>query len=196
MHFLGLAGMPRRVPDYPDVYWAWNYVSSVGSLVSILGLLVFFCVLWEIFSETNFFFRLGNFSAIWLASGPFLQGSEGQSFYLFPRYSCFHVLNAKGLFVWRDTLLLARFFERYDFFIRPLRTVGFNQFARAIYSSTVFFNLVFRRGLISRWAVRQELDALLAALAVTKLLRQHSCRLYYFSLRAVLKEEKLVSFKC
>jgi heme/copper-type cytochrome/quinol oxidase subunit 1 len=46
MHFLGLAGMPRRIPDYPDIYWAWNYVSSLGSLVSVVGVFVFFYLLW------------------------------------------------------------------------------------------------------------------------------------------------------
>jgi cytochrome c oxidase subunit I len=41
-HFLGLAGMPRRIADYPDAYAGWNYVSSIGSYLSALGLVIFF----------------------------------------------------------------------------------------------------------------------------------------------------------
>ena len=41
-HFLGLAGMPRRIADYPDAFAGWNFVSSMGSYVSALGALVFF----------------------------------------------------------------------------------------------------------------------------------------------------------
>jgi cytochrome c oxidase subunit 1 len=50
-HFLGLAGMPRRYPDYPDAFAGWNFVSSVGSIVSGLSTLVFFYILYRVFSS-------------------------------------------------------------------------------------------------------------------------------------------------
>ncbi len=42
MHFLGLAGMPRRIPDYPDAFYGWNNVASFGSIISIFSVLIFF----------------------------------------------------------------------------------------------------------------------------------------------------------
>jgi len=40
-HFLGLAGMPRRIPDYPDAFAPWNAISSYGSYISVFGVLIF-----------------------------------------------------------------------------------------------------------------------------------------------------------
>jgi len=45
MHFLGLAGMPRRIPDYPDPYYFWNSVASYGSLLSGFSFLIFLYVI-------------------------------------------------------------------------------------------------------------------------------------------------------
>ena len=40
-HFLGLAGMPRRIPDYPDVYEGWNYISSLGAGITGVSVVLF-----------------------------------------------------------------------------------------------------------------------------------------------------------
>nr|QUB07215.1 cytochrome c oxidase subunit 1 [Glottidia pyramidata] len=47
MHWLGLSGMPRRYPDYPDIYGYWHGVASVGANCSFLGLGLFIFALWE-----------------------------------------------------------------------------------------------------------------------------------------------------
>jgi heme/copper-type cytochrome/quinol oxidase subunit 1 len=45
MHWLGLAGMPRRIPDYPDAFATLNWWASAGSFVTLAGLFVF---LWNV----------------------------------------------------------------------------------------------------------------------------------------------------
>ena len=50
-HFLGLAGMPRRIPDYPDAFSIWNAVSSFGSLISVIATVLFGYIVYDIFAN-------------------------------------------------------------------------------------------------------------------------------------------------
>jgi cytochrome c oxidase subunit I len=51
MHFLGLAGMPRRVPDYPDAYAGWNVIASFGSYISAISSFLFFYIVYTSLTE-------------------------------------------------------------------------------------------------------------------------------------------------
>jgi cytochrome c oxidase subunit 1 len=42
MHFLGQDGMPRRIPDYPDQFAAYNEIATWGYAIMVVGLVPFF----------------------------------------------------------------------------------------------------------------------------------------------------------
>ena len=41
MHALGISGMPRRIPDYPDGYAAWNSIISFGTILTFITIIIF-----------------------------------------------------------------------------------------------------------------------------------------------------------
>ena len=46
-HFLGLAGMPRRIPDYNVAFADWNLISSIGAFGMLLSPLIMIYVFWH-----------------------------------------------------------------------------------------------------------------------------------------------------
>ena len=42
MHFLGFNVMARRIPDFPDSFHSWNFLSSIGSGITFLSFTLFF----------------------------------------------------------------------------------------------------------------------------------------------------------
>nr|QZZ18333.1 cytochrome c oxidase subunit I [Shaddai sp. SL-2021a] len=71
-HFLGLAGFPRRYSDYPDMYTSWNMVSSIGSVISLVSVMMMMFIIWEsMISKRVALFSNNNFTSIeWLQKMP------------------------------------------------------------------------------------------------------------------------------
>nr|AID54841.1 cytochrome c oxidase subunit 1 [Hoplopleura kitti] len=59
-HFLGLSGMPRRYSDYPDSFYAWNMLSSLGSLITFTGVMLLgFLLMESLFAQRKVLFVSG-----------------------------------------------------------------------------------------------------------------------------------------
>nr|UEP16620.1 cytochrome c oxidase subunit I [Megalotomus costalis] len=71
-HFLGLSGMPRRYSDYPDSYTSWNILSSIGSTMSMISIIMFIMIIWEsIVAKRMIIFSYNMTSSIeWLQNNP------------------------------------------------------------------------------------------------------------------------------
>jgi cytochrome c oxidase subunit 1 len=52
-HWLGLAGMPRRIPCYPESFHELNTISTNGSYLTLVSLAIFATHLCHIFTSQH-----------------------------------------------------------------------------------------------------------------------------------------------
>jgi len=56
--------MPRRIPDYPDVFSYWNFVSSVGSYVTLVGAFIFIINIYDTLNGSKLSAKLNDYLGI------------------------------------------------------------------------------------------------------------------------------------
>nr|AXS67634.1 cytochrome c oxidase subunit I [Cicadellidae gen. sp. 1 JCX-2018] len=71
-HFLGMSGMPRRYSDYPDSYTSWNMMSSLGSIMSTISIMIMMFIIWEsmISKRISMSFSMNKSSLEWMQKMP------------------------------------------------------------------------------------------------------------------------------
>src|SRR6476646_2773358 len=90
MHFLGLAGMPRRIADYPDAFAGWSFVASIGSYIS--RACSYFCLVWRRPSRAQYIARANATPLEWtVLSPPQFHSSE-----TLPRIQTMSVIPPRG----------------------------------------------------------------------------------------------------
>ena len=172
MHFLGIAGMPRRIPDYPDAYWGWNYLSSVGSLVTVFGVFLFFFIVYDLFFplgfflESSSFFIIAPYAKIVLKKIPFLSFYLKKSIYFFPKYRLFNnllnfsLVHSEFTLVYSELIFISKkFFRKFRFFNHFwVYLFLFSKISPSIFNDFLSYNfsyLLFMRTFIIRRKKRQ-----------------------------------------
>ena len=72
-HFLGLSGMPRRVASYSNIYYKYNVLSSIGSIITLFSVILFFFIIYDILYREELFINYkSNFTTLefYVASPP------------------------------------------------------------------------------------------------------------------------------
>jgi cytochrome c oxidase subunit 1 len=67
--------LPRRYSDFHDSFYGWNQISSIGSIISIIGVLWFIFIIYDAFLRQNSFKgwveNTGHYNSLeWLHSSP------------------------------------------------------------------------------------------------------------------------------
>lgn len=134
MHFLGFAGMPRRIPDYPDVYANWNFIATIGAFISFIGLMFWFYILFKVFYD-----RIPCPKNPWNITSHYLTGTNIK--YLYPSKQNYNLVLSNDTLEWtlNSPTEEHTFIER-PFVVHQHSRSFFN--AKTLKNQTVFNNLI------------------------------------------------------